>query len=625
MAKNENDIRSTEKLLALIRNPDSATTPVRASDNPAGPKKSKNPVFTPRVSFKKKPTVGIDIGHTHIKLAKVILSEKQYVLVDYLDIPFNNSISLDDPSFLKTLKAALDRFCKSRSSCSLWGAIQSANVEIRAIQIPKLPRKQIPNAIFWSFSKKVSFDPRRELLDYEILGDVTVGGITKTEVITFKAPQADVDAFKAAFKAVGYPLNGISIVPFAIQNLFRRQIIPHTDHNCCCLFVGRDWSRIAIYNKGNLVLSRGIKAGMRSMIEAINVAMQATDNWHEPQLEKNAADAGIREYVAPSIDPRAQQVFFKFIGQPDSIANQPSEDSELDPATVFQMALPALERLIRQVERTFEHFALNYNNEGVSRVYISGQVIANSTLVDHFGKQLDLPVIPMNPFPAESHFVRDIRIPQSVSEKEAYVPAIGLALSDNAITPNFLYTHEDKDKTESIRLNNMRILTVCMLLLMIMIGLFSWQQKQLDHKRENIAKLDQRLIAFSPPAEKEVMLALFAKTKRQRLSVVQMVRRYAPLALLAELSSITPTHIRLLDVSMVLESGSTEHSDQKPGGVVIEGIIFGEPSFFETALTSYLLRLKNSPVFKKPNVQSKLIEYYDEQEVMRFTTRLEVF
>ena len=68
------------------------------------------------------------------------------------------------------LKSALDQFCDGVSGYEIWGAIQSANVETHCIRIPKLPRKQVPNAIFWTFTKKTQFDNNLEILDYEILG-----------------------------------------------------------------------------------------------------------------------------------------------------------------------------------------------------------------------------------------------------------------------------------------------------------------------------------------------------------------------------------------------------------------------------------------------------------------------
>ncbi len=578
----------------------------------------------PSVPFKKRVTIGVDIGHTYIKLAKVSHSDKKFEIIDYLDVQLNSPISLKDPNFLKLLKSTLDQFCGPGSNYEIWSAIQSAKVEIRFILIPKLPRKQIPNAIFWTFTKKVPFDENEEILDYEIIGDINEDGVKKTEVMAFKAPKDEVANLKEAFRRIGYPLKGMSIVPFAIQNLFRAKIITHPGEDACCLFIGRDWSRIAIFSKGNLVLSRGIKAGMRSMVEAINIALQRDTDWIDPSSVSNSEREDSTDRSSSSIQQLAQKIFFNFLGITAATGSHPSPSGDWDAPQVFQMVLPAMERLIRQVERTFEHYTLNFNSEGVRRIFISGQITANAAIMDHVGNQLDMPVIPMNPFPAGTTFVSKIRIPESVSDREGFVPAIGLALSSNKITPNFLFTHSDKNSFENVRRNNMRVLTFCMVFLIILIGIFSWQEKRLDDKRDQIERLNDKLLIYNPPAEKKLLLAMYAKTKHKRKAVTRIVHRYTPVALLTELSQITPANIRLMNANAKFGQGSTNNSAGIINTVTIEGIVFGTPGSFETSLTGYMLSLKNSPMFSRPNIQNKQIEYYNDQEVLRFKAKLEI-
>jgi type IV pilus assembly protein PilM len=615
----QDDIHSTERLLNLIRS-DNASDSSHRPDT-VGEKKpgSTLSAVLPQVAFRKRITIGVDIGHTYIKLAKISQSEKSFEILDFIDVPLNRQISMTDPGFRQLLKSTLDKFSAGHHHLVIWSAIQSARVETRCIRIPKVPRKQIANAIFWTFTKKIEFDKHEELLDFEILGDIIEGGVKKTEVMAFKAPKQEIKQIKETFQAIGYPLTGITIVPFAIQNLLRSQIISHTEEDTCCLFIGRDWSRIAIFNKQNLVLSRGIKAGMRSMVEAINIAISQQHQWNHQVPSEDQATLPEDEQEVDAIDPEAQRLFFEFIGV-KSTADSASEG--MDGSCIFHMILPALERLVRQVERTFEHYALNFNSEGVRRIFISGMVTANPPIMDYIGKQLDLPIAAMNPFPENTAFVQRIRIPENVQEREGFVPSIGLGLANNTMTPNFLYTHEDRNQVETIRRNNMRILTVCMTVLMVLIGIFTWQENHLDKKRERIDDLNNRLLTYNPPAEKDLLLALYAKTKNKRQTIRQIVQRYTPVAIVTELSNITPANIRLMSIDAMF-SGDHAPADSLRS-VSIEGIIFDDPDRFEPVLTGYLLNLKNSPVFRKPNVRSKQIEYYMNQQVLRFSANLNI-
>jgi hypothetical protein len=168
----------------------------------------------------------------------------------------------------------------------------------------------------------------------------------------------------------------------------------------------------------------------------------------------------------------------------------------------------------------------------------------------------------------------------------------------------------------------MRILTACMIVLMVLIGIFTWQEKRLDEKRNRIDELNNRLLTYNPPAEKDLLLALYAKTKNKRQTIHQIVYRYTPAAIVTELSDITPANIRLMSIDAVLSSDQALPDVSRT--VAIEGIIFGDPDRFEPTLTGYLLNLKNSPVFNKPSVRSKQIEYYQNQQVLRFSANLGV-
>lgn len=263
----KDEISSTEKLLDLIR----YNTPPQSTSNPTEPAApSQKSGLLSALTFQKAIGIGVEIGNHCIKIAKINrIADKSFELLDYGTIDIEQAEKFDTPRVAKALAALLTRFCTGLKRYDIWCCVTSAKVETRCIRIPKLPKKQIPNAVFWTFSKEVSFSDKEMLLDFRILGDVNENGMNKTQVMTFTIPIAETEALKRLFRSTGYPLTGISIVPFAIQNLLKTGIVQETGQNTCCLFIGRDWSRITIYANGDLILSRGIKAGMHSMIDAI--------------------------------------------------------------------------------------------------------------------------------------------------------------------------------------------------------------------------------------------------------------------------------------------------------------------------------------------------------------------
>ena len=621
MAK-QDDIQSTEKLLELIRHQDPIEPSSTQASRPDAPAKPGRRSLPGKVRIRKNIVIGVDVGHTYIRLAKIQHSaDKSFVLLDYRDVPLNQTFALSDPKILQKLKSHVQQFCGKDTNARFWSAITSARVETRCIHIPKLPGKQVHNAVFWTFTKKVPLDQAEEVLDYEILGDVSEGGVKKTEVVAYKAPREEIRNLRGAFQSIGYPLDGITIVPFAIQNLFRTQILPYDGEDICSLFVGRDWSRIAIYSQGNLILSRGIKAGMRSMIEAMNLYMNRSDQWSETSPD-TPNDTRPSER-ATAIDPAVQKLFFDFITASERSPDPSTPLGRYNIGQVYQMLLPAMERLIRQIERTFEHYTLNFHREGVRRIFISGAITASRLVVDHIGKQLDLPITVMDPFESDPDFAEQVNIPKGPADRESYVPAIGLGLSSNRRTPNFLFTHQDRDREERIRRNNMHVLTACLIFLVVLIGIFSWQERRLDAKRADVARLNAQLLAYNPPAEKDHLMALYAKTKGKRETVKRIAQRFLPVAVVNELAGLTPSHIRLLNLDTTYIQRPQTPEDPM-GTLVMEGIIFGETNTLETSLTSYLYSLRNSQLFSHPNILNKREAFFNGQQVLRFNIKVNI-
>jgi len=396
----QDEISSTERLLDLIRNKSvKETAPADPVSSPSsgGLKSSINRI----IPFKKKVVVGVDIGFRSLRLAAVRRSmERKMELIDYSVVPFESELAKDSPQFARLMKSALAAFCGSSRTVEIWSAIPSTNVETRYIKIPKVPSKQIHNAVYWTYKKEVSLNERSDLFDFEILGEIAEEGVRRNEVICYSAPMQEVQDLKNIFLRSGYPLTGISIVPFAIQNLLRTQWLDPEVKNLCNLFIGKDWSRIAIFSEGNLVLSRDIKAGIISMIEAIREELgrsaQDTED-HLSAAEEAPLQAADTETEAPVETGLAERLFHQLI-QSASGTHPGREGSPYRNEEILTMIEPALERVVRQVERTIQHYNLNFRRESVEKIFVSGRVCANLRIVDYIGNQLEIPIEVIDPF-----------------------------------------------------------------------------------------------------------------------------------------------------------------------------------------------------------------------------------
>ncbi|MFZ5569891.1 MAG: hypothetical protein ACOZF0_05780 [Thermodesulfobacteriota bacterium] len=623
-------ISSTEKLLGVIRNtPASVTTGLQAESR-------QEPWFHLRKKafpFVKSVTVGVVVGHRDVTLAMVSrVGDRRYQLMDFRKVALKAGIHKSHAQFPVFLKQTLKQFCGAGDNVHIWSTIPSARVEIRFVKIPKVPDGQVANAVYWSYKKMVAFDEKEMIFDFEILGEVQENGGRKIQAMAYSAPRAEVESWKKLFAEIGFPLSGLSIVPFSLQNLFRTNIIDQAGEHVCSLYIGQDWSRIDIFSAGRLVLSRDIKTGMNSFIESIRTGLitdkragtaEAEKQTGEPDREPEETED--RRQPEPGAESggreEARRLFYRLI-RPEADGSRPERPDACTEEEIMDMISPVLDRLVRQVERTLGHFTLHFANKTVERFYLGGEISGFARLVELMGDQLSLPIRHLNPFPESLLSGSLSAVPGTIPEKDSFVPAIGTALSNLNLTPNLMYTYRYKAIQARIQRTNRFIFAAFCLLTCICLGVFYLQERLADQKRAELNLLEKQIARFSPIVDEQLLQKMVARVEANQRMVLSNAGRYLGVSLLNELAELTPEHIRLIQVRLELGAG-IEKGRNPSRSLIIEGIVtdrFGEK---ESELAVYLTKLNGSPLFDRPTVMQKSMKRYQDADVLRFTVKLE--
>jgi len=649
-----NDISSTEKLLDLIRK--------KGHDaRPAAPPPGKKPLPLPplkkslkrSVSFKvassrKAINVGVDIGHEALRMVSMArTSNNQWTLTDYYAAPLNRETRKGTPEFISLVKSELTRFCGSEKNINIWAIMSAANVSVRHIRVPKIAKSQVENAVFWSVKKETPFNEKETLLDFEILEEVVEEGAPKWLVMAYTAPSREVQELRGLFAKAGLPLAGISIVPFAIQNVFRTGWVPAMEGNVASLFIGNDFSRIDIYSRGNLIMTRGIKAGINSMVESLLEALQDRDR-DTPDREPGKTPAVTMA--------QARKILFSL--SPDSEPLK-AEDAgfELTEEMKFEIIAPSLERLARQVERTFEHFKTTIGQDKVSRLFVTSAMNVYPPLIAYVGEQLGVETDLLDPFLMASSPPDDDYRKISLSERISLLPALGMALSDNAHTPNLLFTAKDKQQVVKMARVNRILIAISAAAALASVGIFIYELGAIEKKKSDIAGLQKQLVQYQPRIEKQNILQMLSAAKAQKFSSGAYSERYRGMAVIGELSALTPANVRLISLktdfgavppdkdrepakapaaAVAATPAAAEKKDAakeppketaaagKTGSVALEGFIFGNRRTLESSLAEYIIQLQSSPVFRQVTIQRNNIERFQQKDILRFTINMKL-
>jgi hypothetical protein len=258
------------------------------------------------------------------------------------------------------------------------------------------------------------------------------------------------------------------------------------------------------------------------------------------------------------------------------------------------------------------------------------------------GEQLGIESAVLDPLSAQGAPVvcPDINDAQNISERVAFIPALGLALSDNAITPNLIFTSKDKDKAAAVALINKAIFATFAVLALICLVILTWQGIGISQKKDGVARLEAELAALGPTIDRDQLSILTAKLgERRKLSRVY-AERYMGMVLISELSDLTPADIRLISLKTNLGAAKTPAAP-KPAAAgaaapaaaataaateeaTLEGLVIGDRQVLENALAGYVLTLENSPVFRQITIQKNAVVPFMSKQALHFILNLKV-
>lgn len=633
----EREATSTDKLLDLIRDGGSAISPGLSDYAPVGtPVKAKSGgIFTiPFLSlnyWQSRTTVGVDIGYDAIRLVKAKAgADAKSRLLDYELVPLPPGVTKGSQEAGNLLKASLNAFCGDAAKVDIWTSLPAVNVDIRCILIPKVPFKQIPKTVYWSAKKEgMSLDEKERIFDYEVQEEIYDQGVPKLSVMVYTSLRREVEDAKRLFSQAGWPLTGVTIIPFAIQNLLRTEWLKPEVDTVATLFVGNDYSRIDIYARGNLVMTRGIKTGTGSLVESF------IEGYNE---SLSLFTAGRTKAPPKPMDPEAAREILVNLFAGHDLMTGIAADYDLREEDVLPIILPAIDRLARQVERTFDYYSSTTGRNRVQSLYYSSVIGAYEPLLNYLNAQLGVKVS-LVPSPLKWWAKRDFD-EAGVFERIPYSAAIGLALSDINHTPNMIFTFKDKIEKESIGKINKLIFVSFISLVVVCTVIFIYLGKTVAESKAALASLEREIPQMRTPVDKNTITKQFALLQGKNRQIMAYGDRNLSLATVAELTALTPPEVKLITVAALFKDPSVgpekvetktppaapEKTETKvpsgQGNLVVEGIVEGANASPEVILAEYALRLDKSPLFSQAAIQKSSLETAGGKKILHFAVQM---
>lgn len=646
---------STDKLLRIIRGAQDPGDP--GAGAPGAPARRRGRAvleqFTaPRRAARRGVVVGVDIAPTGLRLAKMAHGADGPRLLGCREVPFGPKTGPDSPEFPAFLGRQLDEFLQGEKASEIWSLVPGSQAELLHVNIPRVPPSRISDTVYWTAQKERPFDAAQFVMDYELQGDVDDRGIAKRRVLVYLVPAAEVARVRALFAEAGHRLAGLTISPLALQTIFRRQRVPGADRPCANVFIGRNWSRIDIFSQGDLVLSRGVNTGLTSLADALAEAYN--------ERRRARAEAAARPAPAPAPAPAPQgdlelelELELEILpGEADAAGAAPALEldlepapgpepapapepvapaarmdadaarqvlsgrllgrdvppdlpgAELDEAQVVELASAAVNRLGRQLDRTFRHFSETNGGMVVERMFFSGSLSSSRVLLDALAGDLGIPADLLDPLGPEAHASPGAGLPAAQADRLALNLVAGLALSGPDGTPNLLHTYREKDRAQAAIRQGNAVYAVFLLVVLMLAGVWFWQDGVAGDRRAELGALRLRIADFSPAVDQTLLLSLAGELGEKRRRLKDLSSRYEGLALFNEVSALLPESVLLRSVAVELPDpagaagGAKAPAGAGAGFVVLDGQVAGDPEIFDARLAAFLIRLEGSPLFE---------------------------
>lgn len=664
-------ITPNQRLLELIRKPAAAAAAsVGATARPveavAAGRRGLLAGLLPRG---KAACVGVDISQTHLVCVKIRGRDAAFELLGKAVVPVPEGVAPGSPEFVALLRQTLSGLCGADPLPHLWAAVQSSRANLQFVTIPKVPSRQVNNAVFWTAKKELGFDEASVVFDFEPRGEVAEKGATKIGAMAYTAPRDAVNVVRGDFVKAGFPLAGLTLEPFSHQNLFRRKLVSGVGVATANLHVGANWSRLEIFSNGNLMFVRVIKTSMAGMIQAVQEALdayrhsspQAAASPGEAQPEAEPPTAGDAPGEAGfSLSPELSGPMLLDLDnndvpgglvldldagpgatpEPEPAQASPSRPlvsteqareafegilygcgglpddhpgAGLGPDEIMSMLEPVASRLVRQVEMTLKHYRESLGYDAVTGLTVSGPLGASDAFVRYIGEQTGLPCAALDPMGDRVPAVcapggRDAPGP-------AWTQALGLAFSEQAITPNALFTYVAKAAQRASRLvEQWSLVGLAMVLSAMAYYSFdaSARVRALTGEREAITR---ELAVLGAAADPGGLARMTAELRAKRESLRAFAARNKAVGFFEQALALAPDGVALGSVTgefgpppATAKVGAPQPAQQTPGRLVIEGMVTGDARLFDSALASYVVALEGSPLFDGVSVKKSELE-----------------
>jgi len=323
-----------------------------------------------------KSSIGLDIGSHSIKLVELRHTVKGVFLTNSAvkELPLEAGGREKGEGVIgETIKALFDE--ENIKTRKVTIGVSGPQVGLRRISLPVMPKKELKEAVKWEAGKFVSFSPEEVIVDFQLLGEIVEEGARKLDLMVAAVEREFIENQLAIIKEADLKPVGVGTIPHALRHSM--QTIPGAEKGVTALIdIGAVKTSINIVKDNRLEFSREITTAGNAFTKAI----EEVGTLEGAALDFAGAEKIKKEYGIP---------------QEEDIEGA---KGHLPLQKISFAMRPVLERMLTEINRSFEFHKNRLEEEKVERIFISGGGSSLKGLKEYLAGQLGTKVELLSPF-----------------------------------------------------------------------------------------------------------------------------------------------------------------------------------------------------------------------------------
>ena len=341
--------------------------------------------------------VGLDIGSSSVKLARLKETKRGFSLLSYASAPLPPEAIVDGALMNSAaIVSAIQDLCAANKIKAREAAIgvSGHSVIIKKITLPRMTQEELDESIQWEAEQYIPFDVKDVNIDTFPLetGNDQAG---QMDVLLVAAKKDMINDYVSVVTEAGLQPVVVDVDAFAVQNMFEANYEQVAGETIVLINAGASVVNINVVTNGASTFTRDITVGGNQFTEEI-----------QKQLNVSYDEA------------EALKVGGQRAGEADAVV----------PQEVERVMLGVAEQMAGEIQRSLDFYSATAADSHFSKVYLSGGAARVPALFKVIEQRVGVPVEILNPFKSIEVDNRKFD-PQHILEiAPAAAVAVGLAL-----------------------------------------------------------------------------------------------------------------------------------------------------------------------------------------------------